>query len=66
MSQKEFCCVGDFPVLIPYRDLEKIVEVATNMDRYQRELRRTSEQLTALRRQYTELLEKVQKMDKIL
>ena len=66
MSKKDFCCVGDFPVLIPYRDLEKIVEVATNMDRYQRELHRTSEQLAALRRQYTELVEKVQKMDKIL
>ena len=66
MSKKDFCCVGDFPVLIPYRDLEKVVEVANNMDRYQRELHRTSQQLAALRTQYTELLEKVRKMEQIL
>ena len=31
MAKDEFCCVGDFPVLIPYRDLVKVVEVAKNI-----------------------------------
>ena len=66
MSDPKFCCADDFPVLIPYRDLEKIVEVAKNMERYERCLSRTNEQLTALRHQYNELLEKVREMDKIL
>ncbi|MBQ7129884.1 MAG: hypothetical protein IJO21_02430 [Oscillospiraceae bacterium] len=66
MSNPKFCCVDDFPVLIPYRDLEKIVEVAKNMERYEKCLSRTNEQLAALRHQYSELLEKVREMDKLL
>lgn len=66
MNNQKFCCVGDFPVLIPYRDLEKIVEVAKNMEHYQKCLSRTNEQLAALRLQYIELSEKVREMDKLL
>ena len=64
MNKKDFCCVDDFPVLVPYKTLEIMVEVATNFDRYQKDLRRTNEQLTALRRQYSELSEKVREIDK--
>ena len=66
MNNQKFCCVGDFPVLIPYRDLEKIVEVIKNMEHYQKCLSSTNEQLAALRLQYTELSEKVREMDKLL
>ena len=66
MAKDEFCCVGDFPVLIPYRDLIKVVEVAKNMERYEKCLSRTSEQLAALRLQYVELSEKVREMGKYL
>lgn len=66
MAKDEFCCVGDFPVLIPYRDLVKVVEVAKNMERYEKCLSRTSEQLAALRLQYVELSEKVREMGKYL
>ena len=66
MNNAEFCCVENFPVLIPYRDLVKIVEVAKNMERYEKCLSRTNEQLVALRSQYTELCEKVREMDKLL
>lgn len=66
MSNPKFCCVDDFPVLIPYRDLEKIVEVAKNMESYERCISQTNKQLAALRHQYTELSEKVREMDKLL
>lgn len=66
MNNPKFCCVDDFPVLIPYRDLEKIVEVAKNMERYEKCLSRANEQLAALRHQYVELSEKVREMDKYL
>ena len=66
VNNAEFCCVENFPVLIPYRDLVKIVEVAKNMERYEKCLSRTNEQLTALRSQYAELCEKVLEMDKLL
>lgn len=58
MSNADFCCAENFPVLIPYRDLVKIVEVAKNLERYEKCLSRTNEQLVALRSQYTELCEK--------
>lgn len=66
MSNPKFCCVDDFPVLVPYRDLVKIVEVAKNMERYEKCLSRTNEQLAALRHQYSELSEKVLEMEKYL
>lgn len=66
MSDHDFCCVGDFPVLIPYKDLEKVVDVAKNLERYEKGLSRANKQLTALRSQYMELLEKVRDMEKLL
>ena len=65
VSNADFCCAENFPVLIPYRDLVKIVEVAKNLERYEKCLSRTNEQLVALRSQYTELCEKVREMDKL-
>lgn len=66
MSEQNFCCVGNFSVLIPYRELEKILEVAKNMERYERCISQTNKQLAALRNQYVELSEKVREMDKLL
>lgn len=64
MAKDDFCSVGDFPMLIPYRDVVKMVEIARNMERYEKSLSRANEQLAALRMQYGELLEKVREMDK--
>lgn len=66
MSDRKFCCVNDFPVLIPYRDLVALVEVSKTLTRYEKCLSRVNEQLSALRLQYTELSEKVLEMDKYL
>lgn len=66
MSNPKFCCVDDFPVLVPYRDLVKLLEVAKNMERYERCLSRANDQLAALRHQYTELVEKVREIEKLL
>lgn len=64
MPKDKFCGVGDFPVLIPYRDLVKMVEIARNMERYEKGLSRANDQLAALRVQYGELLQKVRELDK--
>ena len=66
MSNPKFCCVDDFPVLVPYRDLVKLLEVAKNMERYERCLSRVNEQLAATRHQYLEMLEKVREIEKLL
>ena len=48
------------------RDLEKMLETANNLEQFQSQLKRTNEQLAALRLMYTEVLEKVAEMDKYL
>lgn len=66
MDKKNFCCVGDLPILIPYRDLQNLLEVARNLQRYERNLAHVNKQLTALRQQHIELLEKVADMERFL
>lgn len=66
MDKQKFCCVDDFPVMIPYRDLEKLLEVANNFERYERTLEATYTQLAALRSQYAELVEKVGDISKMI
>ena len=66
MGDNKFCCVGDFPVLIPYQDLVRLVEVAKNIDQFTERLSRTDEQLTALKGLYSELLQKVRELDKLI
>lgn len=66
LTKQKFCCVDNYSVLIPYRDLEKMLETANNLEHFQAQLKRTNEQLAALRLMYTEVLEKVAEMDKYL
>lgn len=66
MDKKKFCCVDDFPVMIPYRDLEILLEVANNFERYEHTLEATRAQLAALRSQYAELVEKVGAISKMI
>ena len=66
MDKPDFCCVGNFPVLIPYQDLENMLEIARNLDHYKQSLAHANDQLAALRMQYGELLEKVREMGKMI
>lgn len=66
MSNTKFCCVDDFPVLIPYKDLVNLIEVAKNLERIEQRLSRTDEQLGALTGLYGELLQKVRDLDKMV
>lgn len=43
-----------------------MMETANNLEQFQAQLKRTNEQLAALRLMYTEVLEKVAEMDKYL
>lgn len=66
MPKEKFCCVDNYSVLIPYRDLEKLLETANKMQYFQERLHRTDEQLLALRVMYTEVLEKIAEIDRYL
>lgn len=66
MPKEKFCCVDNYSVLIPYRDLEKLLETANKLQYFQERLHRTDEQLLALRVMYTEVLEKIAEIDRYL
>lgn len=66
LPKKDFCCVDTFSVLIPYRDLERLLETANKMQFFQDQLARTNEQLTALRIMYSEALEKIAEINRYL
>lgn len=64
--KQDFCCVGDFPVLIPYRDLEKLVEIGNNFESLLDRLSRVETQLDAVRSMYTEALDKIAEIRRLV
>lgn len=65
-KQEDFCCVGNFPVLIPYRDLEKLVEMGRNYEALEERLEKTEKQLDCLRSMYTEALDKIAEIRRLI
>ena len=57
-----FCCVDDYKVLIPYRDLVELVEVAKEVKVIKQEYARLQEQYTAIRGMFSECLDKIQEV----
>lgn len=66
IKQENFCCVGDYSVLIPYKDLEKMVNLARKSDELVRRYQRLEKKVDALHNLYLETLEKVSEMDKMM
>lgn len=66
MKKKEFCCVDDFSVIIPYRELEKLLASANKIEHVEALIQRMEERNAALQLMYSELLEKVAEIDRLL
>lgn len=66
VSDKNFCCVDNYSVLIPYKDLEKLLQAVNKLPQFQARLDRTDEQLLALRVMYTEALQKISELEHFL
>lgn len=66
MAKKDFCSPDRFSVLIPYKDLVKLVEAAQEMDETKKQMRRLDDRLTALQGLYSELLEKVAELNRLI
>ena len=66
VNMRDFCCVDNFPIHIPYKDLENLLQLARNLDSIQLRLERTEEQLEAVRSMYTEALDKIAEIRRIL
>lgn len=63
MSETNLCCVGNYPVLIPYEDFVRLATMSKDLDTFRKRLSRTDEQLARLRSLYSELLEKFNNLD---
>ena len=66
MKKTDFGCVENFSVLIPYKQLEQLLLCANNLERLQQDLKRTREELCALRGMYFEALEKIAEINRYL
>ena len=44
MADSEFCCVDNYSVLIPYKDLVKLVEIAKYVEVMEQRYKRMEEQ----------------------
>lgn len=66
MAKKNFGGVENFSVLIPYKDLEILLETANEIKIFQQRLTRLENQLLALRMMYCEALEKIAQIDRYL
>lgn len=62
MADKDFCCVENYSVLIPYRDLEKLVDVASKVEQIELQYSRLQEQYAAIRGMFSECLDKIKEI----
>lgn len=66
MKNKDFCCVENFSVLIPYKDLEILMESANKIAHIEELVKRTTLQCSAMHNLYCEILEKVDEINRYL
>lgn len=65
-ENKDFCCVGNFPVLVPYKELEKLLEVAKNQEEILARYRQLEKRCAKMQLMYSEMLEKYAELYKLL
>ncbi len=61
-----FCGVGNFPMLIPYSEVCKMVQAAQKIEAIEARMATLEEQNAALRSMYFELLEKFGELRRML
>ncbi len=66
MPKEKFCAADDLQVIIPYRDFEKIMELARNYDDLITRFAQVEKQLDAVRSMYREALEKIADINRYL
>lgn len=66
MKKDNFCCVENFSVIIPYRELEKMLEVSNKIAHIEQLVKRIDERNSAMQLMYSEMLEKVAEINRYL
>lgn len=65
-GSNSFCGVGNFPMLIPYSEVVKMVETAKKLDELEARFDRLQKQHDQLRTMYFELVEKFGELRKMV
>ena len=66
MKKNDFCCVDNFSVVIPYRELEKMLESANKIAHIETLFHSIDERTAAMQAMYSEILEKVREINRYL
>lgn len=66
MNKQRFCGVPDFPVLIPYSELEKLLESARNYAETHNEVVRLRAEVSRLRETQIEIMAKIGEIERSL
>ena len=66
MNNKDFCCVDNFSVIIPYRELENLLQSANKIEHIEALMKRIDERNSAMQLMYSELLEKIAEINRYL
>ena len=66
MKKETFCCVDNFSVIIPYRELEKLLQSANKIEQIEALVKRMDERNSAMQHMYSEVLEKVAEINRYL
>ena len=66
MGKKDFCSPEKLSVIIPYKDYEKLVTAALSIDELQAQINRLTDRCAAIHNLYSELLQKVAEIDRLL
>lgn len=66
MNKNNFCCVDNFSVIIPYRDLETMLESSNKIAHIESIAKHMEERVAAMQLLYSEMLEKIREIDRYL
>lgn len=66
MKKESICNIEHYSVLIPYKDLEKMLQCTNRIEEIERFAKRIDERCASMQYLYSEILEKVAEMERYL
>lgn len=66
MVKQDFCCVGDYQIIIPYRDFEKMVQSAYKIEHIEKVCATMEQKYVAMQELYREALQKIAEINSLL
>ena len=64
MKRENICNIDHYSVLIPYKDLEKMLQCSNRIEEIERLAKRIEERCACMQHLYSEILEKVAEMER--